>query len=406
MMTATRRRVTGGVDTHADSNVAAVLDTLTSRTIAKATFPTTAIGHQAALEWMRAQGALDAVGVESTGTYGAGLARHLAVAGVKVIEVNRPERLDRYLDGKDDFIDAEAAARAVLSGRASAIPKSGDGPVEAIRSLETAHESAAHDRVEAINQFKSMMFRAPNQFRDVFSTKTFRHQLNAAVRFRTSHDDLVEQELRVALKLLAQRIRFLEAQIDDIEARLRPIIAEHFPALLGLHGVGPHSAAQLLMAAGDNADRLHSEAAFAKLCGACPRPASSGKTIRFRLDRGGSRNANRALYRIVIVRMRHDDTTKRYVARRLAEGKTKAEIIRCLKRFVAREVFAAIINPPDKIPTGQDLRAARVAAGVTLTALAVSLSIAPTNISRLERGIDHHTTRIRQALETITEMTT
>lgn len=406
MMTATRRRVTGGVDTHADTNVAAVLDTLTCRTIARATFPTTAVGHQAALEWMRAQGALDAVGVESTGTYGAGLARHLAAAGVKVVEVNRPEKLDRYLDGKDDFIDAEAAARAVLSGRASAIPKSGDGPVEAIRSLETAHESAAHDRVEAINQFKSMMFRAPNQFRDVFSTKTFRHQLNAAVRFRTSHDDLVEQELRVALKLLAQRIRFLEAQIADIEARLRPIIAEHFPALLGLNGVGPHSAAQLLMAAGDNAGRLHSEAAFAKLCGACPRPASSGKTIRFRLDRGGSRNANRALYRIVIVRMRHDDTTKRYVARRLAEGKTKAEIIRCLKRFVAREVFAAIINPPDEIPTGQDLRVARVAAGITLTALAVSLSVAPTNISRLERGIDHHTTRIRQALETITAMTT
>jgi transposase len=406
MMTPTRRRVTGGVDTHADTNVAAVLDTLTLRTLARATFPTTGIGHQAALEWMRDQGAVDAVGVESTGTYGAGLARHLAAAGVKVVEVNRPEKLDRYLDGKDDFIDAEAAARAVLSGRASVIPKSGDGPVEAIRSLETAHESAAHDRVEAINQFKSMMFRAPNSFRDVFSTKTFRHQLNAAVRFRTSHDDLVEQELRVALKLLAQRIRFLETQIADIEARLRPIVAEHFPALLGLHGVGPHSAAQLLMAAGDNADRLHSEAAFAKLCGACPRPASSGKTIRFRLDRSGSRNANRALYRIAIVRMRYDDTTKRYVARRLAEGKTKAEIIRCLKRFVAREVFAAIINPPDKIPTGQDLRAARVTAGVTLTALAVSLSVAPTNISRLERGIDHHTTRIRQALETITEMTT
>lgn len=405
-MTATRRRVTGGFDTHADTNVAAVLDTLTFRTLARATFPTTAVGHQAALEWMRDQGAVDAVGVESTGTYGAGLARHLAAAGVRVVEVNRPEKLDRYLDGKDDFLDAEAAARAVLSGRASAIPKSGDGPVEAIRSLETAHESATHDRVEAINQFKSMMFRAPNQFRDVFSTKTFRHQLNAAVRFRTSYDDLVEQELRAALKLLAQRIRFLEAQIDDIEARLRPIIAEYFPALLGLHGVGPHSAAQLLMAAGDNADRLHSEAAFAKLCGACPQPASSGKTIRFRLDRGGSRNANRALYRIVIVRMRYDDNTKRYVARRLAEGKTKAEIIRCLKRFVAREVFAAIINPPDNIPTGQDLRAVRVAAGVTLTALAVALSVAPINISRLERGLEHHTTRVQQALDTITAMTT
>ncbi len=404
-MTATRRRVTGGFDTHADTNVGAVLDTITFKPLSRAEFPTTAAGHQAALEWIRDQGVVDAVGIESTGTYGAGLARHLAAAGVRVVEVNRPEKLDRYLDGKDDFIDAEAAARAVLSGRASAIPKSGDGPVEAIRSLETAHESAAHDRVEAINQFKSMMFRAPNQFRDVFSTKTFRHQLNAAVRFRTSYDDLVEQELRVALKMLAQRIRFLEAQIAVIEARLRPIIAEHFPALLGLHGVGPHSAAQLLMAAGDNADRLHSDAAFAKLCGACPRPASSGKTVRFRLDRGGSRNANRALYRIVIVRMRYDDNTKRYVARRLAEGKTKAEIIRCLKRFVAREVFGAIINPPDTIPTGQDLRAARIAAGITLTALAISLSVAPTNISRLERGLEHHTARVHQALETIETIT-
>jgi transposase len=168
MMTAPRRRVTGGFDTH---------------------------------------GVVDAVGVESTGSYGAGLARHLTAAGVKVVEVNRPEKLDRYLDGKDDFLDAE---------------------------------SAAHDRVEAINQFKSMIYRSPNSFRDVFSTKSFHHQLNAAVRFRTSHADLVEQELRVALKLLAQRIRFLEGQINDIETRLRPIIAEHFLGLLGLHGVGQH----------------------------------------------------------------------------------------------------------------------------------------------------------------------
>jgi transposase len=379
-----------------------VLDTITSRPLARATFPTTAVGHQAALEWMREQGVLDSVGVESTGTYGAGLARHLAAAGVKVVEVNRPEKLARYLDGKDDFIDAEAAARAVLSGRASAIPKSGDGPVEAIRSLESAHESAAHDRVEAINQFKSMMFRAPNGFRDVFSTKTFQHQLNAAVRFGTSHDDLVEQELRVALKLLAQRIRFLESQIADIEARLRPIIAEHFPAVLGLHGVGPHSAAQLLLTAGDNADRLHSDAAFAKLCGACPQPASTGKSVRFRLDRGGYRKANRALYRIVIVRMRHDEATRHYVARRIEEGKTKAEIIRCLKRFVAREICAAIINPPDEIPTGAQLRDSRVATGVTLTELATALGITPTKLSRLERGLEHNTKTIRRALDLTT----
>ena len=344
-MTATLRRVTGGFDTHADTNVGAVLDTITFRPLAKATFPTTAVGHQAALDWMRNQGV---VGVESTGSYGAGLACHLAVAGVKVVEVNRPEKLDRYLYGKDVYLDAEAAARAVLSCLATAIPKSGDGPVEAIRSLKTALESAAHDRVEAINQFKSMMFRAPNSFRDVFTTKTFHHQLNAAVRFRTTLDDLVEQELRVALKMLAQRVRFLEGQINDIEARLRRIIAKHYPALFGLLGVGPHSAAQLLIAAGDNADRLHSEAAFAKLCAACPQPASSGKTVRYRLDRGCSRNANRALYRIVIVRMRHDDATRRCVARRVEEGKTKSEIIRCLNRFVAHEVFGAIVIHPTR----------------------------------------------------------
>jgi transposase len=405
MMTANKRRVTGGFDTHADTNVGAVLDTITFRPLAKATFSTTAVGHQAALDWMRSQGVLDAVGVESTGTYGAGLACHLAAAGVKVVEVNRPEKIDRFLDGKDDYLDAEAAARAVLSGRASAIPKSGDGPVEAIRSLETAHESAAHDRVEAINQFKSMMFRAPNSFRDAFMTKTFHHQLNAAVRFRTSHEDLAEQELRVALKLLAQRIRFLEGQIDDIEKRLRPIIAEHFPALLGLHGVGPHSAAQLLMAAGDNADRLHSEAAFAKLCGACPQPASSGKTVRFRLDRGGSRNANRALYRIVIVRMRHDEATRRYVARRVEEGKTKSEIIRCLKRFVAREVFSVIVNPPDDIPIGTEVREARSAAGVTLTQLAIEIGVTPTNLSRLERGLEQNTKRTQLALDRLADIT-
>ncbi len=165
---------------------------------------------RAALDWMRDHGNIDVVGVESTGSDRAGLARHLA-AGVKVVEVNQPEKLDRHLDGKDDIIDAEASARTAMTGRAPAIPKSGDGPDEAIRSLEAGHESAAHDRVEATNQFTSMTFRA----------------------------------------------------------------------LLGLRSAGPHSAAELLMAAGDHADRLHFDAAFAKLCAACRRPASSGKTVRF-----------------------------------------------------------------------------------------------------------------------------
>lgn len=204
--------------------------------------------------------------------------------------------------------------------------------------------------------------------------------------------------------MLAQRIRFLEGQINDIEARLRPIIAKHYPALLGLHGFGPHSSAQLLIAAGDNADRLHSEAVFAKLCAACPQPASSGKTVRYRLDRGGSRNANRALYRIVIVRMRHDDATRRYVARRVEEGKTKSEIIRCLKRFVAREVFGAIVNPPDEIPIGAEVREDRTAAGVTLNQLAIAIGVTPTNLSRLERGLEQNTKRTQMALDRLADL--
>jgi transposase len=251
--------------------VGAVFDSETLRRLAVETFDTTAAGHVAALAWLAGFGTIDAVGVESTGSYGAGLARHLTAKGIKVVEVNRPERLDRRLDGKDDFVDAEAAARAVMSGRATEIPKSGDGPVEAIRALEIAHESAVSDRTEAINQFKSLLVRSPAAFRDRHTPTTFRNQLAAARRARgSSTDDIVTIELKFALKILASRIEFLEQQITELADRIRPILAQHYPALLGLHGIGVHSAAQLLMTAGDNPHRMHSEAAFAKLCAACP----------------------------------------------------------------------------------------------------------------------------------------
>jgi transposase len=407
MMTSTTRRVTGGFDTHADINVGAVFDTATVQLLGTETFPTTCAGHEAALSWLCGFGDIDAVGIESTGSYGAGLSRHFAAHSVRVVEVNRPERMDRRLDGKDDFVDARAAARAVLSGRATAIPKSGDGPVEAIRALEIVHDSATGDRTEAINQFKALLVRAPAAFRDRHTPVTFRQQLATARRFRTAaSDDMVTVELKHALKLLAQRIEFLETQIAELDDRLRPIIAEHFPALLGLHAVGVHSAAQLLMTAGDNPDRLNSEAAFAKLCAACPQPASSGKTIRYRLDRGGDRRANKALYRIVIVRMRFDPRTRDYVARRLAEGKSKREIIRCLKRFVAREIFHAITEPHDHIPTGAELRALRKAAGISLVATATGAGVSYPQLSQIERGISHNTDIAHRVHNWITEMTT
>jgi transposase len=392
MMTSTARRVTGGFDTHADTNVGAVFDTITHKLIARASFPTTSTGNQAALDWLRSLGTLDAAGVESTGSYGAGLARHLTAAGVRVVEVNRPEAVDRRLDGKDDYLDAEAAARAVLSGRAQVIPKAGDGPVEAIRSLEIVHQSAMGDRTEAINQFKALLVRSPSRFRDQMMTMTFRHQLGRARRFRhASHEDLVLTELKHALKTLAQRIELLEKQAADLDDRLITIVAEHFPAVLGLDCVGVHSAAQLLMAAGDNPERLHSEAAFAKLCAACPKPASSGKTIRHRLDRGGDRRANKALFRVVIVRMRFDPRTRAYVARRLTEGRSKREIIRCLKRFVAREIFHAIIDPHDPIPTGDQLRTLRRNRNISLVDAANGANVSYPQLSQIERGITHNT---------------
>lgn len=391
-MTATSRRVTGGFDTHADTHVGAVVDSLTAQPIATASFVTTAAGYEQALAWLRAHGDVDAVGVESTGSYGAGLARHLSAAGIRVIEVTRPEPADRRLDGKDDTLDAQAAARAVLSGRATAIPKAGDGPVEAIRALEIVHDSAMHDRTEAINQFKALLVRAPTEFRDRINLLTFRHQLDKARRFRPgTTDDLIVSELKLALKLLAQRIELLEQQAADIDARLTTIMAEHFPALLGLDAVGVHSAAQLLMTAGDNPDRLHSDAAFARLCAACPKPASSGKITRHRLDRGGDRRANKALYRIVIVRMRFDQRTRAYVARRLAEGMTKREIIRCLKRFVAREVYRAIVDPHGPIPTGAELRALRHERNISLVDAAKGAQVSYPQLSQIERGITHNT---------------
>lgn len=262
------------------------------------------------------------------------------------------------------------------------------------------------DRTEAINQFKALLVRAPTGFRDQMNTRTFRHQLAKARRFRPgTTDDLVLSELKLALQLLAQRIELLEQQATDINARLTTLLAEHYPAVLGLDAVGVHSAAQLLMAAGDNPERLRSDAAFARLCAACPKPASSGKTIRHRLDRGGDRRANKALFRIVIVRMRFDPRTRDYVNRRLAEGMTKREIIRCLKRFVAREVFHAIVDPHDPIPTGAELRALRRERGLSVVATANGANVSYPQLSQIERGITHNTTIARHVHNWLTTTT-
>jgi transposase len=313
-----------------------------------------------------------------------------------VIEVDRPDRKARRLKGKSDPTDAEAAARAVLSGRARSTPKSRDGLAEAIRSLEVVHHSAVKDRTRAINQFKSLLVSAPEPLRDALRPLGFADQLARARRLGDGRGDVVEREARWALKELARRIVFLCEQTDRLEVRIGELGAQASPALMGLSGVGPHVAAQLLAAAGDNPERMHSEAAFAKLCGACPIPASSGKTNRHRLNRGGDRRANNALFTVVLVRMRHDSATRAYVARRTAEGKSRKEIMRCLKRFVAREVFQALTNPPADLPTGHELRQLRLQAGLSLTTVCNAVGTSPMRLSTIERGLAHDTRLARR----------
>lgn len=406
MMTSPDRRVTGGVDTHDDVHVAAVLDSATGRELDTRSFPTTVAGYAGLLAWIGEHGIIDRVGVESTGSWGAGLARHLSACGVEVIEVDRPDRKARRHDGKSDPTDAVAAARAALSGRASVVPKSRDGAVEAIRTLEIVYHAATLDRTRAINQFKALIVTAPDalrhRLRDGLSLTA---QLGRARRFPDNHPDPIELQTRFALRELARRIGFLDDQNRRLEARIAELVTAHAPALLGVFGVGPHAAAQLLAAAGDNPHRLRSEAAFAKLCGVCPLPASSGKTTRHRLNRGGDRRANNALFHIVLVRMRHDPTTRAYVARRTAEGKTHKEIMRCLKRFVAREVFTAITNPPADLPTGAELRALRSERGLSLTTVSSQFATSPINISRIERGLTHDTRLARRIRDWLREPT-
>lgn len=334
-------RVVVGVDTHQDGHVAVALDHL-GRRLGERHIPATAAGYEELLVWAEEQGEVVAFGVEGTGCYGAGLSRFLTREGHLVIEVLRPNRQTRRRRGKSDPLDAEAAARAVLSGEASGRPKGGDGLVEAIRTLRVARATAMKARTQTINALRAMVVTAPEELRSALLDLPAKRLARQASRLRPAgHHDLVSVT-KESLKTLGRRYLTLDEEIAALTERLDVLVAQVAPELLELFAVGTDSAGALLVAAGDHPERLRSEAAFAMLCGAGPLDASSGKQQRHRLNRGGDRQANAALYRIVIVRMRWHEPTKAYVARRLQEGKTKAEIIRCLKRYVAREIYATL----------------------------------------------------------------
>lgn len=334
-------RIVVGVDTHKDEHVAVVIDKLGMR-IGQHNLPTTNTGYVGLERWASGLGEIDAFGVEGTGSYGAGLARFLRSQGHSVIEVNRPDRSARRRLGKSDPIDAEMAARAVLAGVARDRPKSGVDKVEMIRMLKSTKDSAMKSRTQAINQMKALIVTAPVELRAVLRGLTTSQLVVRCARWRHGHLATPMAAAKYTLHSLARRHIQLTQEIENLDAELARLTVAFAPALTKSLGIGPDTAAALLVTAGSNPERLKSEAAFAALCGVSPIRASSGKTNRHRLNRGGDRQANAAIHRVVIVRLRYDDRTKTYLQRRMEEGKTKTEVIRCLKRYVAREVFSIL----------------------------------------------------------------
>lgn len=396
-----KRRIVIGIDTHLDTiHLAAITDT--GQLLSDAEFRTDPTGYWAAICWARSFGDVVSVGVEGTASYGSGVTQALQANNIHVVEVNRPDRSARRRQGKSDPLDAYSAARAVLAGHGLAIPK--DLHTSALKALLVARRGAIKARTAAINQIKDLLITAPAELRERYRRYTTNLRLvEALARCRPSaYEDPTAMAVLIAAKALAQRIEFLEHQADELTTEIDTLTTALNPALRAAYGVGPDTAAQLIITAGTNSHRLRSEAAFAMLAGTAPIPASSGKTTRHRLSRAGDRAANNALHHIALVRWSHDTRTRDYVARQLAAGRSKKDILRLLKRAIAREMFKHL-TAPCPIDDYSDLRPTRQARNITLTAAANHFGLWPTQISRLERGLtrnDTLATRYRQWLNT------
>lgn len=345
--------VIGGIDTHSQTHTVAAITTAGAM-LGSAQFPADPVGYRKMTSWLTGHGAVTKVGIEGTSSYGAGITRHLQAAGLTVIEVNRPDRALRRRVGKSDPIDAEAAARAVLSGQASAIPKDTTGGVEALRNLRVARRNAIKHRSDAARRIKSLLITAPEPLRQQLTGLTALAMARKAAAFRPDTTAAKTGDPTAAVKVaLASLARSWLADRDEIrtlDAVITPLVEHLAPHLLACQGVGTDVAGQLLVTAGQNPHRLHSDAAFAALCGVSPVPASSGKTKRHRLNRGGDRQANNAIWRIAITRMSHDDRTRTYIAKRLDgnnhdrdHGDSKREAIRALKRHLCREIYHQLL---------------------------------------------------------------
>jgi transposase len=337
-MTQPRRRVIGGVDTHKDEHVAAVVDEV-GRTLGTRSFPNDAKGYRQMRAWIAGHGEIDRVGIEGTGSYGAGLSRHFARVGIEVLEVCRHDRQRRRLKGKSDTVDAEAAARAALARDMVATPKSGTGSVEAIRALRVPRNSAMKARTQVANQIHTLIDTSPDQLRAQLRDRKIVELVTEMARWRPNPPTDPTTAHRYSLHVLACRWLALTDELGDLDRSIAELVEQTAPELIAVFGVGTDTAASLLVAAGDNPERLRHEHSFAALCGVSPVDRSSGRQRNHSLNRGGNRDANRALWRIALVRMSHDPATRAYVERRTKDGKSKKAIIRCLKRYIAREIY-------------------------------------------------------------------
>lgn len=332
-----------GVDTHLEVHVGVVIDAV-GRVKGTISIETTTAGYERLLTWARGFGRLSRAGIEGTGSYGAGLTRFLQGSGVAVIEINRPNRSRRRTRGKSDPTDAESAARAVLADDATGVPKAQSGLAEALRTLSVARRSAVKAKTQSVNQLRALLVSAPPPIREALSKVKPEHCVAACAALPDDEDkNPVLGSQKTTLRLLARRWNALHDELRELDKQLTRLTKLAAPRLLGRFGVGPHSAATLLVTAGDNPTRLRNESALAALCGVSPLEASSGKTSRHRLNRGGQRQANNALWTIAMVRMRSDARTREYVARRTGEGLSKKEIHRCLKRYIVRELYPLIL---------------------------------------------------------------
>jgi transposase len=339
----TSRNVYVGVDTHKDTHTAAVVD-VNGGVLKTFTVETTSPGFGSLTGQIAKFGRVESYGIEGTGSYGALLARYInAQSEVKVVEVNRVNRQDRRRYGKTDTADAVAAARAVASGKETNPAKKVEGDLEIIKMLQTARTADVKTRTQTVNRIKAILVTAPENISTLLDGLTTLKTVRTILKWRpVNYLGDPEQAVKHALKLLAKQWDTLNDQIVQTDRDLATLLNETAPWLMELQGVGTDVAAKLLITAGSNPERLKSEASFAALCGASPIDASSGKQQRHRLNQGGNRQANNALYTIAITRMAHDPETQKYVAKQKAKGKTRKEIIRQLKRYIARQTYKKI----------------------------------------------------------------